>query len=61
MKLPWYLKTVGKPYQNEEGNWTMDVKMRWIYWLWFKFKLRQGYQLHINIDTGEKDNKQNKA
>lgn len=48
-KLPWFLKKVGPPYQNEEGHWIIDLEMRKIYWWWFKLRLRQKKLLTINL------------
>jgi hypothetical protein len=54
MKRPWYLKTIEKPYQNEEGDWIIYFTPRRIYLWWLKAQIKRGKELHINITTLKK-------
>ena len=49
MKIHWYLKTLGPPYEDEDGDWVQDWTPRRIWWWWLKAKIRRGkHKIHIN-------------
>ena len=56
MKLPWYLKQVDKPYEDENG-WHIEIKFTWLGWLWFKWKLKRIPDGEMHIDITTKDDK----
>ena len=43
-KLPWYLKSFGKPI-IEDGMYKQKIKIHWLYRLYIKFR----YLLNLNF------------